>query len=447
MNFIFRMLKSRLLEGSLIGVLFIATSGNLIADTLIEPDNPLINYYGRFDFTNPKAPRFNWSGSSIEIKVSGTSTFGVELADGAGYFDIEIDGIAQPTPLYADSWNSKKYNLLSSLSSDAHVIRIVRRNEPYWAIATFGGFYISSGGEVLPQEKPVRKMEFLGDSWTAGYFIEACDDQQARTNTNKSWARLTSKAFGAQDIILAESGIGLAKSLGGKTCLPQKYSCTFDTMGNAQSPAWDFSKWIPDIVSIFLGINDKSSGCSDNEFSNAIHFFVTTIRGNYPNTPILFIAYSGCMDQAARSAVAAETTSLGHKRVYFLECKQQVKGCSWHPDTTDARQISDSVVAFIKQITGWDTGEVDVSHKKTGYSAQKAVQIRAAQINSHTVLISSPPNTAGNQIRIVDAAGKLVERIQFDPSGVCRWNTANIPEGFYFVGGQKTGWVRVFIKQ
>ena len=43
MNFIFRMLKSRLLEGSLIGVLFIATSGNLIADTLIEPDNPLIN--------------------------------------------------------------------------------------------------------------------------------------------------------------------------------------------------------------------------------------------------------------------------------------------------------------------------------------------------------------------------------------------------------------------
>ncbi len=153
------------------------------------------------------------------------------------------------------------------------------------------------------------------------------------------------------------------------------------------------------------------------------------------------------MDQAARSAVAAETTSLGHKRVYFLECKQQVKGCSWHPDTTDARQISDSVVAFIKQITGWDTGEVDVSHKKTGYSAQKAVQIRAAQINSHTVLISSPPNTAGNQIRIVDAAGKLVERIQFDPSGVCRWNTANIPEGFYFVGGQKTGWVRVFIKQ
>ncbi|NLG17828.1 MAG: hypothetical protein GX556_10895 [Fibrobacter sp.] len=427
--------------------LLLFTSGNLSADTLISPDDPAINYYGRFDYSNPKAPRFNWSGSTIEFKVSGTATVEIELTDGAGYYDIEIDGQLQSTPLHADSWGPHKYSLVNSLSSDDHVIRIIRRNEPYWAIAAFSGIYLSDGGKITPSAKPVRKMEFLGDSWTAGYFIEACGDQQAHTNTNKTWARLTSKAFRAQDIILAESGIGLLKSPGGRASLPQKYGNTFDTIGSGSTPKWDFSKWIPDIVTIFLGINDNSSGAADNEYSAAVHSFVSTIRGNYPDAYILFISYSGCMDQATRSAVAAETTTLGNKGIYFYECKQEVKGCTWHPDTTDARAISDSVVAKIKQITGWDTATVSLAHVKTISGSLEASQIKAAHIDNRTVLITSSRHRAGYPIRVVDATGKLVEQMQFDLSGVCWWNTAHIPEGFYFVGSQSSGWARVFIKR
>jgi hypothetical protein len=287
-------------------------------------------------------------------------------------------------------------------------------------------------------------MEFCGDSWTAGYFIEACADQQAHTNANKSWARLTSKSFKAQDIILAESGIGLVKSLGGKTNLAEKYACTFDTMGNAATPMWDFSTWIPDIVSIFLGINDKSSGASDNEYITAVHSFVTVIRGNYPNTPVLFIAYKDCMDKATEKAVSEETTSLGRKDVYFYRCEKQVNGCSWHPDTVDAREIADSVIARIKQITGWDTTTVSAGQDVKCNRVRR--KLEAVCIADRTFLFSAYPGMADHNMVVTKPDGKIVQRLQYNGNGPCRWDASRLPEGVYIVGTLKTGWVRVLVK-
>ncbi len=442
-----RSIKNCLYTGVFVTALLLVPQNAAAEDILILPDDPNINYYGRFDFTNPKAPRFNWSGSTIELKISGSTTVGIELIDGAGYYDIEVDGKVQSTPVYANSYNSKKYTIVSALSTDAHVIRIVKRNEPYWVITTFGGIYLSNGGKTMPLAKPVRKMEFMGDSFTAGYFIEDCADQQANTNTNKSWARLTSKAFNAQDIILAESGIGLVKSLGGKSSLPKKYPGTLDTSGSISTPMWNFSSWIPDVVSIFLGINDKNSGATDNEYTAAVHDFVKTIRGNYPSTPILFISYTGCMDGATKAAVTEETTSLGHKDIYFLECKQKINGCSWHPTVTDAQQISDSVVEKIKQITGWDNTRINIANAEFGKRVQKAVPIKTTLFNDRTMLISTNQLAAGYPIQLAAANGQIVKKMQLDFSGECRWNTAQTSEGIYFIGSRQIGWTKVVIKR
>jgi hypothetical protein len=447
MNDIVCMFKGWLRVGYLAGAATLTPLSSFAADTLVSPDDPGINYYGRFDFSNPKAPRFNWSGSTIELSITGSTSIGMEFTDGAGYYDVEVDGALQPMPVFADSWSSKKYVLATSLSPVSHVIRIIRRNEPYWAIATLSGFYLSSGGNIMPRAKPKRKMEFCGDSWTAGYYVEDCSDQQAKTNTNKSWARLTSKAFKAQDIILAESGIGLVKSLGGKTCLPGKYPGTFDTLGGTPTPMWNFSTWIPDIVSIFLGINDKSSGAADNEYITAVHSFVNTIRGNYPNVPILFIAQTWMMDEATKTAVAAETTSLGHKGVYFLESKTAVTGCSSHPTMAEDQIIADTVVAKIKRITGWDTTSVSVAIPTSKLGTCQTVRIKVAPIGNQVILISAPQAIAGYPILIIGANGKIANKLQLDLSRECRWNTAQTSEGLYFIGGSETGWRSAVVKR
>ena len=55
----------------------------LFADILIPPDNPRINYYGRFDFSDPLQPRFNWSGAIIEVTFPGPK-IGMRIAHKCG---------------------------------------------------------------------------------------------------------------------------------------------------------------------------------------------------------------------------------------------------------------------------------------------------------------------------------------------------------------------------
>jgi lysophospholipase L1-like esterase len=308
-------------------------------------------------------------------------------------------------------------------------------------VATFSGITLADGGKIVATPKPTRKMEFVGDSWTAGYFNEACVEQQKNTNTNKAWARLTSKAFHAQDIILAESGIGMAKSLGGKTVIPKKYPDTFDSVGSMPNPKWDFASWKPDIVSIFLGINDKNAGATDAQFIAAIHAFVTTIRGNYPDAAILFMSATGNMDAAARNAVAAETTSLGHKRIYWHEVKPVVSGCQYHPTLAEDQTIANAAIARIVQITGWDTAQAsDIRGSKR--TPALFAGMRAAWSDARTVFLSAPPEAAGLTVLALAANGRVAARIRLDANGEARWN-AGMGTGGFVIGSRETGWARL----
>jgi len=53
----------------------------------IDADDPLIIYEGRFDFTNPKSPRFDWPGTSIHAVFEG-SKISVKLTDGNNDYNV-----------------------------------------------------------------------------------------------------------------------------------------------------------------------------------------------------------------------------------------------------------------------------------------------------------------------------------------------------------------------
>ena len=58
----------------------------------IQSDNSFIEYTGRIDFTNPKAPRFSYSGVSIRASFQGSSISAM-LNDtkGKNYYNIILD--------------------------------------------------------------------------------------------------------------------------------------------------------------------------------------------------------------------------------------------------------------------------------------------------------------------------------------------------------------------
>ena len=133
-----------------------------------------------------------------------------------------------------------------------------------------------------------------------------------------------------------------------------------------------------------------------------------------------------------------------YKDIYFYKCEQQVNGCSWHPDTADAREIADSVVARIKRITGWDTATVFVGQKEKSKPAQR--RVNAVRMADRIFLLSAYPGMVDFTMLVTRPDGKIVQRLQSDMSGHCRWNTSQLPEGVYIVGAEKTGWVQVLVK-
>ena len=133
---------------------------------MIPADNPLIQYSGRIDLSNPKAPRFDWPGISITVKFK--STFiGFFLEDGNNNFEVQVDG--KPTTVWVTQPDQNCY-VVKDLPTGEHTLRVVKRTEALFGSTLFKGLLLDSKGTLLePPAKPVRKIEFVGDSIICGY--------------------------------------------------------------------------------------------------------------------------------------------------------------------------------------------------------------------------------------------------------------------------------------
>ena len=165
-----------------------------------------------------------------------------------------------------------------ALQVGVHDLRIFKNTEPNWNGQASGPNYVTfSGFLVKPTEEgpaavtrtgaalPTRKIEFLGDSITAGYCNE-CQAPSAGDNYNSaiddfaesfgsSWPNQICESFGAQCHTAAWSGRGLIQNCCGFVghLMPDVFG---RTLGSDDSTQWDWSTWAPDVLIVNLGTND-----------------------------------------------------------------------------------------------------------------------------------------------------------------------------------------------
>jgi len=214
----------------------------------------------------------------------------VQKAQG-NVFQVFLDGVIQPASRFNTSmWQpgqATKVALFAagSLSPDTlHTVTIVKDTEPMLAgtkvepnYVTFHGFVgdDSSARLVAPaaleKASPPRKVEFLGDSITAG-FDNQCDIPGSpkgfpwSESFGKSWATLICDELDAECHYNAWSGFGMVSNCcGGATFASDVWSRTLATVGSANPSdphgttpdnMWDFKAWTADAVVINLGTND-----------------------------------------------------------------------------------------------------------------------------------------------------------------------------------------------
>jgi lysophospholipase L1-like esterase len=345
--------------------------------TNIPADHPMIQYYGRIDFSNPQKPRFAYSGVSINAKFTGTS-LGIRLnnysdADQNGnllynFYNVFVDGKLEVIKV-----ENGKHEFFPgrNLKDTVHTVLIFRRTEAFCGIGEFEGFIVDKGKElvkILPSAKP-RAIEFIGNSITCGYGNEgddkSCPFSPETENNYQAYGAITARNLGARYSAICFSGKGVIRNYDKSFTepMPELYN---GILPQEPSLKWDFSKQIPDVVVINLGTNDFAHENPDSTaFVTAYSNLLKKIRSNYRNARIFCI--TGPMINDAWPAgsnakatctrfIKAAIKSRGDEKVFFFEMKSQGAngyGCDWHPNLRQHEINAAELTAFIRKEMGW----------------------------------------------------------------------------------------------
>ncbi len=350
-------------------ILWLATSCDSKTKLLVPYSSPEIEYWGRIDTTKNDAAELYWSGTSIHLNFEGSSIsvlFDEERGD--NYYNVIID---DSLFLFRPDTLKQYYQLATGLTAGAHSLKLFKRTEWDRGWSRFYGFKVSGKAKILPPPTPKkRKIEFYGNSITAGYGVEDFSGKDRPdsifTNNYLSYATLTAKHFDAEFRCIVKSGIGITISWF-PLVMPEIYDRVDPTDPESK---WDFSQFTPDLVIINLFQNDSwlverpehpefirqfgTTKPSDDFIVKSYADFVSSIRKEYPETPV--ICMLGNMDATRKGSrwpgLAEEAVAvLNDANIYtFFEPFKETSG---HPSIQEQQTMAGHLSAFIKEKLGW----------------------------------------------------------------------------------------------
>ncbi len=339
-------------------------------ETFINSSNPDIEYCGRIDTSRNESAELYWSGSSIKINFEGESIQAL-LKDESGnnYFNIIIDN--DSVVVLKPDTTKKYYQLASQLPKGKHSIEIFKRTEWNRGKTDFYGFKLNKKAKLLPKSTPKeRKIEFYGNSITAGYAVEDTSGKDSPdstfTNNYLSYAAITARHYSAEYQCICKSGIGITISWF-PLIMPQLYDRLIPSDSTSK---WDFSLYTPDIVVINLFQNDSwlvnrpkreefkmnfgKQAPNDEYLIKAYQQFVGKIRKHYPNASI--ICALGNMDATREGSkwmnyIKKAVANLNDKKIYthFIPYKKT----PGHPSIIEQEEMANSLIQFIDNNINW----------------------------------------------------------------------------------------------
>ncbi len=358
------MKKKYFLSGILFLVFSFIAEAKTTSDSLkfFAAGNPLIQYTGRIDFTNPNLPRFWQPGIYITLKFKGKKCEVIlndEVLWGKNhnYLEVVVDGVEKRIQT-----KSARDTIIvaQNLSEGIHTVVIFKNTEANIGYVEFAG--VRCQKLLKPDTKPKRKIEFIGNSITCGTGSDVSEipcgkgEWQDQHNAYLSYGAITARAVNAQYHLSAVSGIGLMHSCCNMNVIMPK---VFDKISMRNDTiSWNFYKYQPDVVTVCLGQND---GVQDSvTFCNNYILFIKQLRGYYPKSTFVLLS-SPMADSKLRNFMRSSIESVinsmnkqGERKIHsYIFEKQFPSGCHAHPDLKEHRIIASELTAYINKIMKW----------------------------------------------------------------------------------------------
>lgn len=334
---------------------------------LIFPTDTNIQYIGRIEDSTPERPIFVYPGVQIRSGFTGTSLSMMAKLQ-SGYFMAEIDGGA---PFKVSFLDNTIVTLARDLPQGTHQAVITYITEGYERLPEFRGFFVDKDASLAPATPlPTRKIEFIGNSITCGYGIEAHSEAEhfsdATSNYYYTYAARTARNLNAQAVVVARSGIGVYRSYNGPQtgdAVNMNTEYPYTLLYNDAHP-WDFSRYTPDVVCINLGTNDTSTQGADSLLLlQGFQRLYCQVRNHYPKADIILL--TGCMlkgkallsAQQALDATLAYAHQQGDTRVHRFDFTPHDGslgyGADWHPSMQQHEKMANELTGYIRQLMQW----------------------------------------------------------------------------------------------
>ena len=337
--------------------------------------NTLINYKGtdsniiiagRTETVNDEIILIGSASSATMYFTGDTCTLLLRNVNSNGlhnYYSIELD-TEDLGRFRIDGDTTIRKSIEITFKKDLHKISVYKSTEAMNQYIAFGG--ISCEKLIKPLKQPQYSIEFIGNSITCGMGNDTlnipCNKNEWYDQHNAYWAYgpTVSRAINAKYTLSSVSGIGIYRNWNDVgPVMPQVYENLY--LNQNTNKKYNFSSFIPDIVSICLGTNDLSDGDGINErlpfdsnkFTENYIKFVETILSHYPETQVALLSSPMIKDFKHEillnclNDVKKHFDNSNYKPIEIFEFNDVIPhGCDYHPDINDHIIMADQLLPF-----------------------------------------------------------------------------------------------------
>ena len=358
----------------------------MMSTTLGAMDTAKVQLFGRIA-APPNVQILTWPYSGLKFAFKGSEANLSFPITGMNAFSLSIDG-GNATKIEADVSSSSSTASLTTgkLAQGIHVVEIHKVSEALYGTVTFTNQSITTDGFLLELARTNRKIEFVGDSITAGYGVDGtfpCTASTATENAGKTYAALVASSFEAEASLIAWSGRGVVRNYpdadGSDDNTPTMPVLWLQTNALDTTPTYTFpANQIPQVVVIALGTNDFAyltgpPDASGNptasrppitlaQYQEGISNFTEQIFQKYSeatifltSSPMLSDGYPAGQMQHSTQLQALQNVAANSTKIFAVDFPAQGSqvGCDYHPTAATHQQMADILAPAIQKQLSW----------------------------------------------------------------------------------------------
>ena len=315
-------------------------------EEILSFDEKYINIYGRTYIKND-ALNFDNVASGFEVAFLGDSLTMTATTEQDVFVHIYLDGDATGEFLRL---NAGEFTVAEGLGEGIHVAKIMKGSEV--DRGKFAVTSLSAETFLAAQEKSDFKMEFIGDSITAGYGTLQQGGNWSVENSDgcTTYAYLTAQNFNADFSVVALSGICLNTNMYYILTMKQMHTLPSNRTGEL----WEYDAET-DVVVLALGTNDASYITSKDpsyrsQFPKDYTEFLTHLREIYPHAYVVCIYGMMGANGDIVSGIQKALAAVNDDKMSYLEFRKNDAGAGGHPIASAHKSYAKTLTQYIEKL-------------------------------------------------------------------------------------------------